>query len=233
LVAALAKVDPTGVGSVSAQRKRLEKLLESVRGGNPRVLPRRVSADGAEIREIIDQEAVWTGHAINTAIDFEFVTGGLTRKPGWKRCVGRVHSRRGFGRLVVAPGGRARRSLRRSNAHGRGARRDQRGLIERVRGKAGQPGIMNASRNVSGTARASSVQAAANVGREAMYQKNDDLIASLQWHATLDTRTSKWCIARRAPLFERRRPQSPRTAGRRGLKARANCIGNAGRQAFP
>jgi hypothetical protein len=30
----------------------------------------------SEIREIVDQEATWTGHAINTSIGVDFVTGG-------------------------------------------------------------------------------------------------------------------------------------------------------------
>jgi hypothetical protein len=79
LVAALAKADPTGVGTVSAQQKRLGKLLDSVRGAIRASYRSTSSLMTSEIREIVDQEAIWTGHAINTSIGVDFVTGGLTR----------------------------------------------------------------------------------------------------------------------------------------------------------
>lgn len=191
LVAALAKVDPTGVGQVSAQQKRLAKLLDAVRGAIRASYRGASVLMAAEIREIIDQEATWTGHAFNTAIDFEFVTGGLTRK-GLETLASDVliqgaASADWWSRQAAGLAERFADEMRRGVALGE----TNADLIARVRG-----GIMDVSRNSAERLVRASVQAAANTGREAMYAENDDIIASLQWHATLDTRTSKWCITR-------------------------------------
>ena len=213
LVAALAKVDPTGVDMVSAQRKRMTKLLEAVRKAIKASYRDASVLMAAEIREIVDQESVWTGHAINTAIDFEFVTGGLTREgianlasdvliqgaasaDWWSRQAAGLADR-------FADAVRAGVALGESNAD----------LVARIRGKAGQTGVMDISRNSAERLVRASVQAAANTGREAMYAKNDDIIASLQWHATLDTRTSKWCITRDGHHYSNTEEHKPKDGG--------------------
>jgi hypothetical protein len=196
LVAALAKIDPTGVDMVSAQRKRLTKLLGSVRAAIRASYRDASKLMAAEIREIIDQEAVWTGRALNTAIDFEFVTGGLTRKGletlASDALIQGAASNDWWSRQAAGLADRFADQMRLGVAAGE----TNAELVARVRGKDGQPGIMDVSRNSAERLVRASVQAAANTGREAMYADNDDLIASLQWHATLDTRTSKWCITR-------------------------------------
>jgi hypothetical protein len=196
LVAALAKNDPTGVGSISAQRKRLTKLLDAVRGAI-RASYRDASAlMTKEIREIVDQEHVWTASAINTSIDIDFVTGGLTRK-GLENLASDVliqgaASSDWWSRQAQGLQNKFADEMRRGVALGE----SNADLIARVRGKAGQSGIMDVSRNSAERLVRASVQAAANTGREAMYEDNSDIIASLQWHATLDTRTSIWCLTR-------------------------------------
>jgi hypothetical protein len=72
---------------------------------------------------------------------------------------------------------------------------------------------MDISRNSANALVRASVQAAANVGREAMYEKNDDIIASLQWHATLDTRTSIWCITRDGHHYSNDDEHKPKDGG--------------------
>jgi hypothetical protein len=213
LVGALAKVDPTGVGSISAQRKRLAKLLEAVRAAIRAGYRDANKLMAAEIREIVDQEATWTGHAINTSIDFEFVTGGLTRagletiasdvliqgaasSDWWSRQAQDLQNRfTDQMRLGIAAG--------ETNAD----------LIARVRGKAGQSGVMDISENSATRLVRTSVQAAANAGREAMYDKNSDIIESLAWHATLDTRTSIWCITRDGHHYSNDDEHKPKDGG--------------------
>jgi SPP1 gp7 family putative phage head morphogenesis protein len=213
LVAALAKVDPTGVTQAAAQRKRLTKLLEAVQAAIRAGYRDASKLMAAEIREIIDQEAVWTGHAINTSIDFEFVTGGLTRK-GLENLASDVliqgaASSDWWSRQAQGLQNRFADEMRKGIALGE----TNADLIARVRGKPGQPGIMDASEAAAERLVRSSVQAAANVGREAMYAENDDIIASLQWHATLDTRTSTWCITRDGHHYSTDDAHKPKDGG--------------------
>lgn len=196
LVGSLAKVDPTGVGQLSAQRKRLQNLLTSVRSAIRSSYRDVNSLMANEIREVVDLEATWTGTAINSVTKIDLVIGGLTRqfldnivsdvliqgaasKDWWSRQAGGLADKFAD-------------EMRRGVALGE----TNDDLVARVRGKPGQPGIMDIAENSATRLVRTSVQAAANSGREAMYQKNDDLITSLQWHATLDTRTSIWCITR-------------------------------------
>jgi SPP1 gp7 family putative phage head morphogenesis protein len=166
-----------------------------------------------EIREIADNEAAWTGAATNAATHATFADVGLTRgvletlvsevlidkaptKEWWSRQAGGLRDR-------FADQMRAGVALGESNSD----------LVARVRGKTGQPGIMDISKRSAETLVRSSVQTAANVGREAMYQKNNDLIVSLQWHATLDTRTSIWCITRDGHHYTNDDEHKPKDGG--------------------
>jgi hypothetical protein len=213
LVGLIAKIDPTGVGQIAAQRKRLSALLVEVQS-TIRGTYRDVSTLMArEIREIIDTEATWTGSAINASVHATFSDAGLTREAlanlvssvlidkaptaeWWSRQAGGLRDR-------FADQLRAGVALGESNSD----------LVARIRGKTGQPGIMDISRRSAESLVRSSVQTAANVGREAMYAKNDDLITALQWHATLDTRTSVWCITRDGHQYSNDDDHKPKDGG--------------------
>jgi hypothetical protein len=196
LVAKIAKIDPTGTDNTVRQRTRLAKLLEEVQSTIRGTYRDTSTLMGREIREIIDTEAAWTGTALNTAIEATFSDAGLTRgmldtlvsnvlidkaptAEWWSRQAGGMRDR-------FADQMRAGVALGESNSD----------LVARLRGKTGQPGIMDISKRGAESLVRSSVQTAANVGREAMYEKNSDLITSLQWHATLDTRTTIMCAVR-------------------------------------
>jgi len=196
IIGKIAKIDPTGIGSVARQRTRLTKLLKVVQD-SIRGTYRDVSTlMGREIREVADIESTWTANAMNVATQAEFVDGGLTRQflatlvsdvliqgatsaDWWSRqAAGLANSFADQMRLGMALG--------ESNSD----------LVARVRGKTGVPGLMDVSRNSAERLVRASVHAASNTAREAMYDKNTDLIAALQWSATIDTRTSEWCLAR-------------------------------------
>lgn len=213
LVAALAKTDPTGVSGISAQQKRLQKLLASVQSAIRASYRLTSKTMAAEIREIVDQEAVWTGHAINQSIGVDFVTGGVTRA-GLENLVGDVFiqgaaSEDWWSRQAKGLQDRFADQMRMGVAIGE----SNADLVARIRGKDGAPGLMDISRNSAERLVRSSVQAAANTGREAMYAKNDDIIASLQWHATLDTRTSIWCITRDGHHYSNDEAHKPKDGG--------------------
>lgn len=196
LVGLVAKIDPTGTPDAVRQKKRLTDLLAEVQGTIRGTYRDASTLLAREIREIIDAEATWTGNAINTATRASFVDAGLTRgflntlvsdvliqgaasKDWWGRQAGGLADK-------FADQMRAGMALGEANGK----------LIERVRGKTGQPGIMNLARSSAERLVRASVQAAANTAREATYDENADLISALEWSATLDTRTSPWCIVR-------------------------------------
>ena len=196
LVALVAKIDPTGTPDAARQKKRLADLLAEVQGTIRGTYRDASTLLAREIREIIDAEATWTGNAINAATRASFVDAGLTRgflntlvsdvliqgaasKDWWSRQAGGLADK-------FADQMRAGMALGEANGK----------LIERVRGKTGQPGIMNLARSSAERLVRASVQAAANTAREATYDENADLISALEWSATLDTRTSPWCIVR-------------------------------------
>lgn len=196
LVGLVAKIDPTGAPDAARQKKRLADLLAEVQGTIRGTYRDASTLLAREIREIIDAEATWTGNAINTATRASFVDAGLTRgflqtlvsdvliqgaasKDWWGRQAGGLADK-------FADQMRAGMALGEANGK----------LIERVRGKTGQPGIMNLARSSAERLVRASVQAAANTAREATYDENADLISALEWSATLDTRTSPWCIVR-------------------------------------
>lgn len=196
LVGLVAKIDPTGTPDAARQKKRLADLLAEVQGTIRGTYRDASTLLAREIREIIDTEATWTGNAINTATRATFVDAGLTRgmlqtlvsdvliqgaasKDWWSRQAGGLADK-------FADQMRAGMALGEANGK----------LVERVRGRSGQPGIMNLSRSSAERLVRASVQAAANTAREATYDENADLISALEWSATLDTRTSPWCIVR-------------------------------------
>lgn len=196
LVGLVAKIDPTGTPDAARQKKRLADLLAEVQGTIRGTYRDASTLLAREIREIIDAEATWTGNAINTVTRASFVDAGLTRgflqtlvsdvliqgaasKDWWGRQAGGLADK-------FADQMRAGMALGEANGK----------LIERVRGKTGQPGIMNLARSSAERLVRASVQAAANTAREATYDENADLISALEWSATLDTRTSPWCIVR-------------------------------------
>lgn len=202
LVAALAKSNPTGNSSKSVQQNRLQGLLKNVQSAI------RASYRGAsvlmasEIRDIVDQESTWAGHAINESIGINFVTDGLTRKSleqvSSNVMIHGAASADWWSRQAQDLQNRFADETRKGMALGE--TNDQ--LVKRIRGSKDQKGLMDISRSSANRLVRTSVQAAANDGREATYKENSDIIEGLQWHATLDTRTSIWCITRDGHLYE-------------------------------
>jgi SPP1 gp7 family putative phage head morphogenesis protein len=190
IVAALAKVDPTGTPDGAKQRKRLTELLGIIRGTIKASYRDVATLMASEIREVADHEATWTGQALNTSMRVSFADAGVTReflstlvsdvliqgaptKDWWAR----------------QAGGLAERFTDQMRT-GIGIGEANSKLIERARA------TMDVSRASAERLVRSSVQTAANTAREAMYAKNTDLIAALKWSATLDTRTTIMCLAR-------------------------------------
>lgn len=202
LVAAIAQIDPTGVASAAYQQKRLAKLLESVKSAI-RANYRDVNVlMASEIRNVADAEATWTGHAINASTQTEFVDAGITStlldKLVSDVMIQGAPSADWWGRQAQGLSDRFTDEMRRGIALGE----TNSELIDRIRGTNEARGLMDVSRDSAERLVRASVQTVANAAREQTYAENTDLISALQWHATLDTRTSIWCITRDGHQYE-------------------------------
>lgn len=196
LVVEIARVDPTGTLRERYQRDRMSKLLANVkeiiraayRGVNSVMI--------AELRELADVEAAWTVGSFNSAIGVEFVDTQLTR--GFLETlvsdtlIQGAPTKEWWGRQAAGLVQKFSDEIRRGVAAGE----SNAVLIDRIRGTATQRGVMDISETSAARLIRASVQTIANTAREKTYADNSDIIASLQWHATLDTKTSPWCYAR-------------------------------------
>src|SRR5262245_58457510 len=71
IVAAIAKIDPTGPAAARYQAVRLAKLLKVVNDTIRATYRTAGTLLAQEIREVIDVESTWTGQAFNTAMKLE------------------------------------------------------------------------------------------------------------------------------------------------------------------
>lgn len=206
VVGLVASIDPTAPARLRYQRDRLTKLLDAVREAI------RAAYRGAdvllaqEIREIADIESTWTGRAINAALQIDFVDAGLSREY-LRTLVGDLliqgaPSSDWWSRQAAGLAERFADAMRRGLAIGE----SNIDLIKRVRGPQG---LMNLSRTSAERLVRASTQTVANAAREAMYASNTDIIKALQWHATIDLRTSAWCYVRDGKLYSPTKEHKP------------------------
>jgi SPP1 gp7 family putative phage head morphogenesis protein len=214
LVAQIAKAD---IGDAKG-RKRLGALLKLVQE-TIRATYRDASVLMAqELREIIDQEYGWTAGAFNQSVGVQFIDGAITRK-ALENLVSDVliqgaASKDWWSRQATGLSDRFADEMRKGVAIGE--TNDQ--LVARVRGTNTQRGIMDISKSSAERLVRASVQAAANTGREAMYADNNDIIKALQWSATLDTRTSIWCLTRDGHTYSPDEEHKPLDSGPKWLE---------------
>jgi SPP1 gp7 family putative phage head morphogenesis protein len=213
LVGLIASIDPTGPARVRYQRDRLTRLLQVVTNSIRATYRTADVLLAREIREVIDLEAAWTGNAMNSAVHAQFVDAGITRQ-FLDTLVSEVliqgaPTKEWWSRQAQGLADKFADQMRMGMAIGEPNSK----LIERIRGKAGVRGLMDISRSSAERLVRSSVQTAANVARTATYAANDDLISALQWHATLDTRTSVWCITRDKHLYSNDDKHTPKDGG--------------------
>lgn len=209
IVRLLADIDPTA----GNRRLRLAKLLDEVNGAIRASYRLSDTFMAREIREIVDVESTWTARAVNASVQANFADVGLTRgflqtlvsdvliqgassKEWWSRQAGGLAER-------FADQMRIGMAIGETNSE----------LIKRVRGTQTSKGLMDLSRTSAERLVRASVQAAANTAREAVYVDNTDLIKGLMWHATLDTRTSVWCITRDHHVYSPDKEHKPLDKG--------------------
>lgn len=194
IAGSIAKIDPTGTPDQVKQRKRLTELLRLVRDSIKGTYRDVSTLMAREIREVVDSEAAWTGNAINFSTKAGFadvgISSGFLNTLVSNVLIQGAASSEWWARQAGGMADKFADAMRTGVALGEANSK----LIDRVRNPA--TGLMNMSRTSAERLVRASVQAAANTAREAMYDKNSDLIQALQWSATLDTRTTIMCLAR-------------------------------------
>lgn len=196
IVVAVASIDPTAPARQLYQRQRLEKLLVATRAAIRAAYRKTSVLMTQELRNLIDVEAAWAGRAINAATRATFIDAGLTRTMietiASDVMIQGAPTKDWWARQAAGLSDRFADEMRRGMLLGEPNAK----LIQRIRGAEGVRGLMDISRASAERLVRSSVQTAANAARQATYAENNDLIAAEQWSATLDTRTSHWCIVR-------------------------------------
>ncbi len=193
IVAAMATIDPMGTERVRYQRERLAKLLDAVRESIRAAYRTAETLLARELREVVDIEATWTARAMNAATFATFADAGVTRTMLVTLVsdilIQGAATKEWWSRQAAGLANRFADEIRRGMALGE----TNATIISRIRGPGG---VLQASRTSAERLVRASVQTAANVARESTYEKNADLIASVDWSSTLDTRTSIWCAVR-------------------------------------
>jgi hypothetical protein len=210
IVDAIVAIDPAEPKRVTYRRERLKKLLTIVQTSIKASYRGMNSLLAAEIREIIDLESSWVGRSVNATVKVDFFDYTLTPNQltvlASDVLIQGAPTKEWWSRQADGVVARFADEMRRGMALGEANEK----LIQRVRGTSATRGLMDISRSGAERLVRSSVQTAANVAREAMYAQNDDLMLALQWHSTLDLRTSHWCIVRDGLRYE---PKSHKPIG--------------------
>lgn len=202
IAALIERIDPNGPAAVVYQRGRLTKLLTAV---NDSIRATYRTSDvllGREMKDVADQEATWTGSAINSATQAEFVDAGITRTL-LNTLVSDILIQGAptsdwWSRQAAGLSDKFADQMRRGMAIGENNSQ----LIDRVRGTNTTTGIMDIARSSAERLVRSSVQTAANTARLSTYDQNSDLITALMWSATLDTRTTIMCLTRDGHTYD-------------------------------
>lgn len=227
LTVQITKISPTGTPDGVKQRKRLGELLKLVQETIRASYRDASTLMTKELREIIDQEYSWTAGAFNQSVGVQFVDGAITR--GLLQTlvsdvlIQGAASKDWWSRQAQGLSDRFADEMRKGVAIGE--TNDQ--LIARVRGTSAQRGLIDISKSSAERLVRTSVQAAANTGREAMYADNSDIIKALQWSATLDTRTSIYCITRDGHTYSPDSEHKPLDKGPKWLEGPGKIHWNA------
>lgn len=199
ITASIATIDPTGPAALS--RSRLVELLSTVDSSIRATYRTSDVLMGNEIRNVADTESTWTGNALNSAMQADFATVGLTRGVletlVSDLMIQGAPSSDWWGRQAQGLSNRFADEMRSGIALGE----SNGDLISRVAGTTTETGLMDVSRSSAERLVRASVQTVANAARNATYADNSDLISALMWHATLDTRTTEMCMARDGEMY--------------------------------
>jgi hypothetical protein len=200
IVAQLARIDPTGIGSISRRASRLSKLLEQVRAtitGSFRTEGVRLAN---ELREIADMEAKFAAAAINQGAGVQLITTELTRGQLTAITGNLLVQGSPVSELLSRQAGDVLQRFTDNMRLGIAQGETNGELIRRIRGGkqngAVVEGFMKISRAHAETLVRSATQAVSQASRQAVYNDNADIIKAEQWVSTIDLRTTVLCSVR-------------------------------------
>tara|TARA_R110000782_G_scaffold11741_5_gene35444 strand:+ start:5187 stop:6269 length:1083 start_codon:yes stop_codon:yes gene_type:complete len=200
IVAQLARIDPTGIGSISRRQARLEKLLKQVKAtitASYRTEGKRLAN---ELREIADMEAKFAVSAINKGAGVQLITTELTRGQLTAITGSLLVQGSPVSELLSRQAGDTLKRFTDNMRQGIAQGETNSQLIRRIRGgkQNGEvvQGFINVTRGHAATLVRSATQAVSQASRQAVYNNNDDIIKAEQWVSTIDLRTTEECGAR-------------------------------------
>lgn len=198
LIRDLQKLSPADVARSPYQVARLEALLKQTRKTIKASFGKINTVTQKNLKEVANSQSSYLINEINAQVGVDIMTVALSEeqlttiarrtliesapsKDWWSKQAGNTQQR--FA-------GAVRQGML------RGETTDK--IVQRVRGtKAANysDGIMTATRREAEALVRTSVQTCANEATMQTYSANDDVINGLQWSATLDSRTTKICMA--------------------------------------
>lgn len=205
IVAQLAKIDPTGVGRLSARADRLEKLLDQVKA----TIKTAYRSEGQrlmnELRELADIEATFAATSANKVIGVELMTANMTRNQLAAIVSGVLVEGAPVSDWLSRQAGDTMQRFTDSMRQGIAQGETNASMIRRIRGgtQNGEvvKGFMDISRRNADTLVRSATQAVSQKARQATYEQNESLIKGLMWVSTIDLRTTIICAARDGLLY--------------------------------
>ena len=206
LVAATARIDPTGVSRPRARQNRLEKLLEQVRDTIRASFRGASSTLRGELRELAEIEAGAVAQMINQGAGFQLADASLTRNQARELIEGTLVQGSPVSDWMREQAGDTLERFRREMRMGIAEGETNAQLVRRIRGgtQNGAPvaGFMETSRRNAESLARSATQAVAQAAKDRTYEQNSDVLKGMMWVSTIDTRTSAPCMARSGLLYD-------------------------------
>lgn len=204
LVAQIIKFDPSEV-SGEWSRKRIEKMLEAIRVINRdayRVVERRITG---ELVDFAGYEAEFQGRLINSALNI----GWDIVQPSADQLAAAVTARPFQGKflkewvqgLEAGRFARLRDAIRIGFVEGEGIDK----IVRRVRGTQAakyRDGVLEISRRSAEAMVRTAINHTATKAKDLLFEENSDLIKSVKWVSTLDSRTTEICMSRDGKVYE-------------------------------
>lgn len=200
LVSLLAKIDPVGVQRSRYRDQRLEDLLRQVRD----TIKAGYRAQGlvliGELRELAELEAKLAAASVNDTVGIALMDNALTRAELGALADGVLVQgapvtewwERQAGDTLYRFTDQMRLGMAQGETIGQ--------LIRRVRGgtQNGEPisGLLDVSRRHAESLVRSATQAVSQRARQAIYERNADVLDGVIWASTLDLRTTLGCAVR-------------------------------------
>lgn len=202
IVSVLAAIDPLKPGRITYQQQRLMKFKEQYEDLLDTAYTRSNAVLRKDLQKMVIQETRGATEAMNAVIGVDLFSIGLSNR----KLKSIVTSTLIDGKLIGdwwkshndSTKDKMNRLMKQATTTlqvGRTKAESLSYMIQRIRGKKGQPGILDISRNHAAALVRTSVSQVANDGMKMMYEENLDVIKEYRWSSTLDLRTTPICRA--------------------------------------